>query len=251
MITQPYCKGWLSTEMNYNQYSDSNVCYVSWHLLLVQNWWEQVLFTGLLKKKGLYSVCVIKSPWKPGKSKKKKKELKGSWVQTDGGEAVGAPYLATNYTWSKERERRKKLKNKKVYVWSVPTKNKQDAQLWEWSKDGLGLSSAEPHGRRTAAVHDETINDNTVLWLIFHWSLTETPGISPVKSLGVFRIKADSIHGNIIKNKRNWVQDKAPCFFTLEQFYLWKSLVSQVFLLLLLYYYFRRNWTHLKLIVFI
>lgn len=34
------------------------------------------MFTGLLKKKGLYSVCVIKSPWKPGKSKKKKKNSK-------------------------------------------------------------------------------------------------------------------------------------------------------------------------------
>lgn len=31
-------------------------------------------------------------------------KIKGSLIQTEGGEARGAPYLATNYTWSKKRE---------------------------------------------------------------------------------------------------------------------------------------------------
>lgn len=30
--------------------------------------------------------------------------IKSSLIYTEGGEASGAPYLATNYTWSKKRE---------------------------------------------------------------------------------------------------------------------------------------------------
>lgn len=49
----------------------------------------------------------------------------------------GAPYLATNYTWSKRREE-EEIKTK-VRL-SIPAKNTQDAPLRERSRDGHGFT---------------------------------------------------------------------------------------------------------------
>lgn len=70
-------------------------------ILSVANW----VFSKKKKKK-----LQKNKPKKPSNSGGREKisvetwNIKSSFIQTEGGQARGAPYLATNYTWSKKRE---------------------------------------------------------------------------------------------------------------------------------------------------
>lgn len=67
-------------------------------------------------------------------------KIQSSLADTEGVEAGGAPYLGTNYTWSKKREEEEVKKQTNHSQIPAKKKTTQDAPLQEQSRDGHGFT---------------------------------------------------------------------------------------------------------------